>query len=105
MKFLLATARAHSTPSGSSISSRDSRLAASPIFIMSVAGLLEEVVGEFGALAPFDDLTHPFEPAPDVKEHFGGLAVHYSGTVSRRTAPANRPPMLPVASTRCRFAW
>ncbi len=63
MKLRFATANAHSTPSGASIQSRDSRLAASPSYIISESRLLEQVVGKVSLVAAPDDLLDTFEPA------------------------------------------
>src|SRR5680860_698842 len=54
-----------------------------------VAGFLEEVVGKVRVLAPLDDLVDPLEPALDMKQLLASLAVHQSGTASRRMSSSS----------------
>jgi GNAT superfamily N-acetyltransferase len=52
-------------------------------------GFLQEVISEVGILATLNNLCGPIEPAFDVQQFLGGLAIHHSSTASRRMSSAN----------------
>jgi hypothetical protein len=90
MKFRLATARAHSTPSGASTSSRDNRFAPSAqLHHQRVPRLLQQVISEVSILATLDNLRGPIEPALDVQQFLGSRPIHHNSTASRRMSSSN----------------